>query len=155
MKLFAPLSNTLSRLSPREQLLLGVALVIGFTMIALYGVRFPGEAAARSAASRNLQAASELAEARTLPVGSETVVQSDAALLARLTALAVEHGVTIIDSRAAEGALVLGVTSPGSREALAWAAEASRTAAPLRSLSITQGAAARLAIEVSFAGVSS
>lgn len=155
MKFFAPVSSSLSRLSPREQLLLGLALVIGFVMVALYLVRFPGEAAARSAASRNLQAASELAEARALAASNATVPESDATLLERLTALATNHGVTIIDSRAVEGALVLRITAPGSREALAWAAEASNTAAPLRSLSITQGGAAQLAIEAAFAGASS
>lgn len=155
MKPFALLRNSLSRLSPREQLMLGIALAIGFVMFSLYVVRFPGEAAARSATSRNLQAANDLAEARMLAARGEAAPQSDLALLERLASLAATHGVTIIDSRVANDALLFRISSPGSREALAWAAEASATAAPLRSLSILQGGAAQLTVEAAFAGASS
>ncbi len=142
------------RLSRREQILIGVALVAGFAMAALYLVRFPGEAAARSAANRNLLAARELAEARTLAASSVTTSTTGAALLERLQALAATHGVAILGSRASDGVLVLQIMSPDSRQALAWAADASATAAPLRSLSIAPGDDAQLAIEAAFAGAS-
>ncbi len=146
-------SNLLSRLSPREKLLVGLAVAICFVMGALYLVRFPGEGAARSAASRNAQAAAELAEARTLASqGSNLAQQPAQPHLDRLLGLAAQHGLVIIDSRQADGAIVLRMSSENSAKVLAWAAEASVTAAPLSSLSITQDAVAGLAIEASFAG---
>jgi len=136
MSLVARLRETGRRLSPRERLLIGAALAIGFGLIAVYGVMLPGQAAARSAADRNARAAADLAEARGLAagLGSAAVVTEDT--LASLTASASARGLKVLDARLSDGAAVLRLASPGSIDVLAWIAEQSGAAA-LTSLSIT------------------
>lgn len=152
MKLFSSLSGAVSRLSARERLLLGVATAIGAVMLAIYAVRLPGEAAARSASSRNALAAVDLTEARALTAGNGSTNESDKTLLDQLSMLATERGLSVVDSRVVGDGLVLLVSSPSSSGALAWAAEASATTTPLRSLSITPGASTELVVEAAFAG---
>jgi hypothetical protein len=159
MKLPRVLSNApsgvLARLSLRERLLTGLALAICFVVLSIYVVRVPGDAAARSAASRNNQAAADLAEARALAAqDSDSTQQSALPHLDRLIALAAQHGLVVVDFRQAEGTVELQMNSESSTKVIAWAAEASVDTAPLTSLSITREGPSGLAVKAAFKGAS-
>lgn len=142
-----------ARLSQRERLLIGAALAIGFVMTAVYGVMLPGQAAARSAADRNIRAAADLAEARELAANVGTTSALTAESLRSLVASASARGLEVVDARIVDGAAVLRLASPGSIDVLAWAAEAS-SAATLTSLSITAAHEGGVAADASFGGAS-
>jgi Type II secretion system (T2SS), protein M len=147
------LRDTAARLSPRERLLIGAALAIGFIIAAVYGVMLPGQAAARSAADRNALAATDLAEARVLAanIGTSSALTEEALL--SLVASASARGLEVTDSRIVDGAAVLRLASPGSIDVLAWAAEAT-SAATLTSLSITTAREGGVTADASFGGAS-
>lgn len=149
MKLFQPLGGAVARLSQRERLLAGAALMIGYVMISIYGILLPGQAAARSAADRNVRAASELAEAQTLAARAGAVTSVTEEALAQLVASASARGLTVLDSRIVDGAAVLKLGSAGSVDVLAWVAETS-SSATLTSLSITAAREGGVAVEASF-----
>lgn len=153
MNPFQAFRNLAARLSPRERLLIGAALAIGFVITAVYGVMLPGQAAARSAADRNALAAADLAEARQLAarVGTTSGLTEEALL--SLVASASARGLKVVDSRIVDGAAVLRLASPGSIDVLAWAAEAS-SAATLTSLSITAAREGGVAADASFGSAS-
>lgn len=153
MKLLHPLRDAAARLSPRERLLVGAALAIGFVITAIYGVMLPGQAAARSAADRNARAAVDLVEARALAVGIGSTPTLTEEALARLVASASARGLKVLDARIVDGAAVLRLASPGSIDVLAWAAEAS-SAATLISLSITAARESGVAVDASFGSAS-
>jgi len=153
MKQFQTLRDSAGRLSPREGLFVVAALATGFIIAAVYGVMLPGQAAARSAADRNARAAIELAEARDLAarIGTTSTLTDEA--LARLAAAAAARGLNVLDSSVVDGAAFLRLTSPGSVDALAWAAEVS-SAATLASLSITSARGGGVDVDASFGGAS-
>ena len=149
MNLVERLREARRRLSPRERVLIGAALAIGFVLTAVYGVMLPGQAAARSAADRNARAAADLAEARDLAVGLESAAAVTEDTLATLTASASARGLKVLDARLSDGAAVLRLASPGSIDVLAWIAEQSG-AAVLTSLSITTAIDGGVAADAAF-----
>jgi len=149
MNLVERLREVGRRLSPRERLLIGAALAIGFGLTAVYGVMLPGQAAARSAADRNARAAADLAEARHLAVGLESAASVTEDTLATLTASASARGLKVLDARLSDGTAVLRLASPGSIDVLAWIAEQSGAAA-LTSLSITAEIGGGVAADAAF-----
>lgn len=153
MKLLQPLGAGLNRLSPRERVLIGSALAIGFVMVCIYGVLLPGQAAARSAADRNARAAAELAEARVLAsrAGAVATVSEDA--MANLVESATARGLTVVHANLVEGAAQLKLNSAASVDVLAWAAEVSN-AVTITSLSITAAREGGVAADVSFGPLS-
>jgi hypothetical protein len=149
MSLRTRLGDSASRFSPRERMLLGLAVAIALVMTSIYAVRLPGEAAARSAADRNARAAMDLAEARNL-VSAPPIAQDAEAQMVQLAALAAEHNLDVLDWTAADGVVTLRMRSGGSSDVLAWAAKAATQATPLSSLSITRDGAAQLSVEAAF-----
>lgn len=153
MKAFQTLREAAGRLSPRERFLVLVALVIGFAIVAIYGVMLPGYAAAQSAASRHARAEADLVEARTLAaiVGATTSLTEES--LASLVASASARGLNVLDARIVEGAAVLRMASPNSINVLAWVAESSQ-AATLTSLAITADRTGGVAVDAAFGSAS-
>jgi len=146
-----PPFSVLSRLSARERVLAAISGVLVVGLALFYGLLTPGLDARSSAESRNARAAADIAEARGL--ASDVSVRSpDERLLAALTASAAAHGLTVIEAQLVDGSAVLRVASASSRDVLAWAAAASHTALPLRSLAIARTGTETLAIEAEFSG---
>lgn len=141
----------LSRLSARERLLVTVASALLALIALIYGVLMPGLDARVSAQSRNERAAADLAEAQRL------VVVADAATPAltqgdvdALTASATSRGLMIIEAKLEDGAAILRIASTNSHDVIAWAAEASSAAIPLRSLAIARDETGELAVDAAF-----
>ncbi len=153
MKLLRPIRDAVARLSPRERVLIGTALAIGFVITAVYGVMLPGNSAARSSADRHARAAADLVEARELAskIGAAPTITEEA--LAQLEASASAQGLTVLDARIVDGAAILRLASPRSIDVLAWATEASG-ATVLTSLSITATREGGVSADASF-GVAS
>ena len=153
MKLLHTLRDTVARLSPRERVLVGAALAIGFVITAVYGVMLPGQSAARSAADRHSRAAADLVEARELAatIAAAPTLTEDA--LAQLADSASAQGLTVLDAHIVDGAAVIRLASPRSIDVLAWAAKASGALA-LTSLSITAAREGGVAADASFGGAS-
>jgi len=147
------LRDAAARLSPRERLLIGAAVAIGFVITAVYGVMLPGQAAARSAADRHARAATDLAEARehAARIGTTSTLTEEA--FSSLVASASARGLKVMDSQIVDGVAVLRLASPGSIDVLVWAAEAS-SAATLTSLSITAAREGGVAADASFGSAS-
>lgn len=150
MTFMTRLGDAASRISPRERILLGLAVAIALVMTSIYAVRLPGEAAARSAADRNARAAADLTEARNL-ASTPSIALDAEAQMEQLAVLAAEHNLDVLDWAAADGVVTLRMRSGGSADVLAWAAKAATQATPLSSLSITRDGAAQLSVEAAFA----
>jgi hypothetical protein len=153
MKLLQTLRDVLARLSPRERILVGTALAIGFVITAVYGVMLPGQTSARSAADRHDRAAADLVEAREIAAKIDAAPTLTEEAVAQLAASASAQGLTVLDARIVDGAAVLRLASPRSIDVLAWAAEAS-DAVVLTSLSITAAREGGVAADASFGGAS-
>lgn len=153
MKLLQTLHGAVAQLSPRERVLVGAALAIGFVITAVYGVMLPGQSAARSAADRHARAAADLAEARELAANIDAAPTLTEDALAQLSASASAQGLTVLDARIVDGAAVLRLASSRSIDVLAWAAGAS-SAVVLTSLSITAAREGGVAADASFGGAS-
>lgn len=153
MKLLQRIHDAVARLSPRERVLVGTALAIGFVITAVYGVMLPGQSAARSAADRHARAAADFVEALELAsqIGVAPTIAEEA--LAQLEASASAQGLTVLDARIVDGAAILRLASPRSIDVLAWATEASG-AAVLTSLSITAAREGGVSADASFGVVS-
>jgi type II secretory pathway component PulM len=149
MSLVKRLGDWRSQLSPRERILLGLAVAIALVIVAIYAVRLPGEAAAHSAADRNARAAADLAEAHRLAASAKTTLAAEGQV-ERLAALAAEHNLDVLDWQAADGVVTLRMRSEGSADVLAWAARAAEQHTPLSRLSIMRDGAAELSIEAAF-----
>jgi uncharacterized protein involved in exopolysaccharide biosynthesis len=149
MKLLQTIRDAVARLSPRERILVGAALAIGFAITAVYGVMLPGQSAARSAADRHARAAADLVEARELAARIDAAPTLTEEALAQLEASASAQGLTVLDARIVDGAAVLRLASPRSIDVLAWATEASG-AAVLTSLSITAAREGGVSADASF-----
>jgi len=153
MKLLQTLRDVLARLSPRERILVGTALAIGFVITAVYGVMLPGQTSARSAADRHDRAAADLVEAREIAAKIDAAPTLTEEAVAQLAASASAQGLTVLDARIVDGAAVLRLASSRSIDVLAWAAKASGALA-LTSLSITAAREGGVAADASFGGAS-
>lgn len=141
----------LSKLTLRERVLAGMALTLAGGLGLFYGLYAPGLAADASAQSRYDRAAADLAEARDLArlIVPRAPGQQD---LEALTALASERGLTVASAVISEGSAVLSLSSSSAPAVLAWAAAASQTILPLRSLSVRREGAGALLIDAAFSG---
>jgi type II secretory pathway component PulM len=141
----------LSKLTLRERVLAGMALVLAGCLGVFYGLYAPGLAASASAQSRYDRAAADLAEARDLArlIAPRAPVQQD---LEALKALASERGLHVASAVISEGSAVLSLSSSSAPAVLAWAAAASEGVLPLRSLSVRREGAGELTIEAAFSG---
>lgn len=128
------ISAVVQRLSPRERLLGGIALVLVLVIGLVYGGLMPGMNAARSAATRYVDAAADLALIRSLApaagIGAPGVV--DAGLLRQS---AEQAGLVVIDEKPAESGLTMIVSAPAPQPILSWLA-ANSSVAPVDSFVI-------------------
>jgi len=117
----------LQRLSPRERLLGGIALALVLVIGLIYGGLMPGMTAARSAATRNADAAANLSTIQALaaPDNLATPGAADANAL-RLSAEAA--GLQVSGQDQADGRLTMTVVAPGPQAVLSWLAANSGTA---------------------------
>lgn len=141
----------LSRLTLRERVLAGIALALAGSAGLYYGVFAPGLTARASAQSRYDRAAADLAEARSLAqlTATRAPARED---LEKLTTSAAALGLTVTSSDITDGAAVLYLSASGAPDVLAWAAAASNSILPLRSLTVRRDGAGPLMIEAIFTG---
>lgn len=124
----------IQRLSPRERALGGIALALTLVIGLIYGGLMPGMSAARSAATRNVDAAAELSSIRSLASSPRLVAPAviDAAAL-RLSAET--RGLVVVDQQPADRGMTVIVTAPGPQAVLSWLA-ANSSAVPIESFAI-------------------
>lgn len=154
--LFAPITQSLQKLSARERVLVGVLGILSAAAAAWYLVAQPGFSAARSAEDRLRSATSELASIRQL--AADLAVQKEIAgsvdlpaALALAQELAGSHGLTVISLAEADGGLVGQLTASSSASSLAWAEAVSRQAAMrVSELSVMPGETGSLSVGVRF-----
>jgi hypothetical protein len=121
------LSAMIQRLSPRERMLGGIALALTLVIGLIYGGLMPGMNAARSAATRNVDAAADLSVIRSLAsspdLGAPLTV--DPSML-KMTAEAA--GLVVVDQRQTDPGLTMTVNAPGPQAILSWLAANANTA---------------------------
>lgn len=124
----------IQRLSPRERTLGGIALALTLVIGLIYGGLMPGMGAARSAATRNVDAAAELSLIRSL--ASSPRLAAPAAIDAAALKLSAESGgLVVVDQEPANRGLTMIVNAPSPQAVLSWLATNS-SAAPVESFAI-------------------
>jgi type II secretory pathway pseudopilin PulG len=124
----ASLSAAIQRLSPRERMLGGIALLLVLVIGLVYGGLAPGMSAAKSAATRNTAAVSDLAQIRSLALSAASGAPfAMNASEAKRTAEAV--GLVVSDQQMNDDELTMIVTGPNPQTVLSWLAANANVAA--------------------------
>lgn len=121
------ISAIMQRLSPRERLLGGIALTLTLVIGSIYGGLMPGLNAARSAVTRNADAAADLTVIRSLAslpgLGAPRGLDN-----AALSLSAEANGLVVVDQKPAGAGLTMVVTGSGPDAIIRWLAANASTA---------------------------
>lgn len=143
------MSSLIQRLSPRERLLSGAAITLLLIIGLVYGGLMPGLSGARSAATRNADAAADLSLIRSLAgSGAEAPGAIDVGALKQSAEAA---GLAVVVQQAADGFLTMNVTAAAPHVILGWLAANSRAAA-IESFVIEAGPSGDVTANVRFVG---
>jgi hypothetical protein len=144
------ISGMIQRLSSRERMLGGIALTLTLVIGLIYGGLMPGMNAARSAVTRNVDAAADLSVIRSLAsspsLGAPGAIDATALRLSAETA-----GLVVVDQRPEDPGLAMTVTAPGAQTVLRWMA-ASASAAPIENFAIEPAGNGGVTASVRFSG---
>lgn len=124
----------IQRLSPRERMLGGIALALTLVIGLIYGGLMPGMNAARSAATRDVDAAADLSVIRSL-ASSPGLGAPRAIDTAKMKLSAEAGGLVVVDQQPTDTGLTMEVTAPGPQAVLSWLA-ANASAASIESFAI-------------------
>lgn len=122
------IAAALQRLSPRERLLGGIALALVLVIGLTYGGLMPGMTAARSAATRNADAAATFSAIRALAT-PDNLVAPGAADASALRLSAETAGLQVSGQEQVDGRLTMTIVAPGPQAILSWLAANSGAAA--------------------------
>jgi type II secretory pathway component PulM len=137
-----------SQRSPRERLLIALALALAIPSGLYYGLWSPGLAAERSASDRSRLAASDLADAQSLSamIRAQRAARASAAgetLTITLQEVSAQTGVQLLGADRDEAGLAITLASPSSAAVLAWIEIAGeRTGLSLEALTIERASGA-------------
>lgn len=122
------LKGRIQALSPRERGMIAFALMLLLVLGIVYGVLMPGQASARSAGDRSIEAAKDLAASRAL-AASITAAPTEQIDTAGLRQAAEGAGLVVIEATSGPGSMQLRLRGPAPAPVLAWLAGASKHAA--------------------------
>lgn len=122
------LSAAIQRLSPRERMLGGIALLLALVIGLVYGGLAPGMSAAKSAATRNAAAVSDLAQIRSLalsaPSGAPLAMNGS-----EVKRTAEAAGLVVSDQQVIDDEVTMVVNGPNPQTVLRWLAANANVAA--------------------------